>query len=193
MDKNYYYFVAQLPSLQYGEPAPYTPEEFLEQCQTMLTKRDYEELRYCTTDITVLDEYRPGKSDFLNAWVTRERTFCYTLAQLRSDRLKRNHPEEGDGLDSPRAAASAHAVFAMGNPLEAELSIDKDRWETIEAIQGNDLFSVNVIFVHLLKLKILQRHVLFNKEAGQAAFDSLYNTILQEADKASGAGTGKVS
>jgi hypothetical protein len=183
MEKNYYYFVSQLPSLQYGEEPPYTPQEFLEQCQVVITKGDFEALQYCTTDIAVLDEYRPGKFEFLNTWVSFERTFTYTLAHLRLGRLKHGHQNEREDAphDSPRTEASAHAAFAMGNPLEAELFIDKDRWGRIEGIQGNSLFGINVIFAHLLKLELMQRRARFQKEAGQAHFDSLYRTILQEA------------
>jgi hypothetical protein len=186
VDKNYYYLVSQLPSLQYGEKAPYTPDEFLEQCKTVFSKQDYEALQYCTMDMSILEDAPKTHSPFINAWVARERTLRYTLANLRSAKLKRGDEEniEEAPHDVPRAEAAAHAAFAMSNPLEAELFLDEGRWESIEAMQGYDSFTAEVIFAYILKLTLMQRRFLFNQEDGLAGYKALYASIMQGAVKA---------
>jgi hypothetical protein len=192
VDKNYYYLISQLPSLQYGEEAPYTLDEFLEQCKEWLSKSDYEGLQYCTLDIHVLDGAPLTKWDFINTWVARERTMRYALSHLRSVNLKRDDDEEQTKAphESPRTEAGAHAAFAMGNPLEAEIYLDKNRWENIESMQGNDLFSINIIFAHVLKLTLMQRWFLFNQKDGLAGYKALYTSILQGANRVSGSEKG---
>ncbi|GMO25697.1 MAG: hypothetical protein Ta2F_01070 [Termitinemataceae bacterium] len=183
--KSYYFLVSQLPWLQYGEPAPYTPQEFLEQCECALTKNDFEILQYCTMDMSVLDEAVHTESHLVNTWIARERTLRYSLTQLRSIKLKRGRHDDHMDVphDSPRAEAVANAAFAMNNPLKAELMMDKSRWETVDALLGGELFTVNVIFAHMIKLILMQRRVLFKEEEGQAEFDALYASIAQEANK----------
>ncbi|MDR0877955.1 MAG: hypothetical protein LBN21_07870 [Treponema sp.] len=185
MDKNYYYLISQLPSLQYGEKAPYTPDEFLEQCKEMLSKSDYDGLKYCTLDIDVLDGAPLTQWDFINTWVARERTMRYALSHLRSVNLKRDDDEEQLEAphESPRTEAGAHVAFAMGDPLEAEIYLDKNRWENIESIQGHDNFGINVIFAHVLKLKLMQRRLSFIPDEGLAEYKALYASILQGAGK----------
>ncbi|GMO50690.1 MAG: hypothetical protein Ta2G_08350 [Termitinemataceae bacterium] len=183
--KSYYYLIAQLPWLQYGEPAPYTPDEFLEQCEGILSKNDYEILQYCTMDVSILDAAPHTNCHLLNTWVARERTLRYNLAQLRSVKLKRGRQDEHTEAphDSPRAEAVANAAFAMNNPLKAELMMDKGRWETVDALQSGGIFSIDAIFAHMLKLRLMQRRAYFEEEEGQAEFDALYTSISQEADK----------
>ncbi|MDR0877929.1 MAG: hypothetical protein LBN21_07735 [Treponema sp.] len=184
MDKKYYYLIAQLPSLQYGEKAPYTPDEFREQCKAVLSKHDYAVLHYCTMDMSILEDAPKTNSVFINAWVARECTLGYTLSHLRAAKLKRGDDENPEELphDVPRAEAAAHAAFAMGNPLEAELFLDEGRWEAIEAMQGYKPFSADVIFAHALKLLLMQRRFSFNPEEGLEAYTALYTSILQRAE-----------
>jgi hypothetical protein len=183
-NKSYYYLIAQLPWLKYGDPVPYTPNEFLEQCETVLTKTDFEILQYCTLDMAVLDAAPHTNCHLLNTWIARERTLRYNLSQLRSARLKRSRKEDQMEVphDSPRAEAAANAAFAMNNPLQAELMMDKGRWETVEALQSSDIFSIDTIFAHLLKLRLMQRRILFNAVEGQVEFDALYASISVQAN-----------
>ncbi|GMO41103.1 MAG: hypothetical protein Ta2B_20850 [Termitinemataceae bacterium] len=184
-NKSYYYLISQLPWLKYGETAPYTPNDFLEQCEVTLSKNDFEILQYCTLDMSVLDEAQHTQSHLVNTWIARERTLRYCLTQLRSVKLHRGrHEDQADPPhDSPRAEAVANAAFAMNNPLKAELMMDKSRWDTVDALLGGENFTVNVIFAHMLKLRLMQRRVLFNEAEGLAEFDALYAAISQEANK----------
>jgi hypothetical protein len=151
----------------------------------MLSKSDYDGLKYCTLDIDVLDGAPLTKWDFINTWVARERTMRYALSHLRSVNLKRDDDEEQLEAphESPRTEAGAHVAFAMSDPLEAEIYLDKNRWENIESMQGHDFFDINIIFAHVLKLKLMQRRLTFTCEEGLPEYKALYASILQGAGK----------
>jgi hypothetical protein len=71
----------------------------------------------------------------------------------------------------------------MGNPLDAELFLDKGRWEAIEAMEGSELFTIDVICAHILKLMLMQRRFSFKEDVGFAEYKTLYAAILEGANK----------
>jgi hypothetical protein len=77
------------------------------------------------------------------------------------------------------AAATAKAAVAMTSPLEAELFLDKARWDAIEAFQGLDYFNRNTIYAYLLKLLLMERRSLFKTEEGFAEYKGLYASIME--------------
>jgi hypothetical protein len=110
------------------------------------------------------------------------------LARFRSVQLKR----EGGGasVDPPDypadAAALAKAALAMDSPLEAELFLDKGRWDFIESQQGLDYFGRNTVYAYLLKLFILERRSLFRAEEGFTEYKGLYAAIMEAAPNVEG-------
>jgi hypothetical protein len=80
--------------------------------------------------------------------------------------------------DSPGIAALAKNAAALESPLEAELYIDKARWDAIENLQGIGYFDSNVVFAYLLKLLLLERRALFKAEEGFAEYKRIYASIL---------------
>jgi hypothetical protein len=80
-----------------------------------------------------------------------------------------------------QAAAAARAALGFESPLEAELFLDKSRWDTIESLQGIDYFSRNTIFGYLLKLLLLERRSLFRAEEGFVEYKGLYASVMEAA------------
>ena len=177
---NYYYFIASLPYLSYGDTPPISSEEFREQCKGFLNKNDINLTRYCSYDPKLaVETVGSTGSAFLDFILMRERTLALTLANLRAAKL--NRPSLGElAHDMPRAEAMAKAVFEMEDPLEAELSMDRDRWAVLEEVVGIDLFGVNTVFAYLLKLQLLERKQRFNFPKGSAEYRKIYETILNE-------------
>jgi hypothetical protein len=177
---NYYYFIATLPHLFYGENPPVSSREFLEQCGNFLTSYDASLLQYCSYDpkITVETQESTG-SPFIDFFLHRERTLILTLASLRAAGLKRSLQGEAPH-DMPRSESIAKAVFDMDNPLEAEITIDKDRWSFLDDTIGVDLFSVDNAYAYFLKLQLLERRQRFNDQKGLAEYRTIYETILNE-------------
>jgi hypothetical protein len=167
------------------------PEAFKSLCDYQLESADRVLLDYCT-----LDGGEGGKegfpsdgsaelipSDFINGWRSWERALRLHLARLRFQRLK---PEGGAAPASPpegmaQAAAVAKAALAIESPLEAELFLDKSRWDTIEALQGTDYFSRDTIFGYFLKLLLMERRSFFKTEEGFAEYQGLYASIMEAA------------
>ena len=178
--RNYYYFAATLPSLNYGDVPPLSSKEFREQCSDLLHPDDAELLKYCYYDPKLaVETVKPTGSDFIDLLMLRERVLILNLAFIRAARLKR--PSPGDPPhDVPRAEARGKAAFEMDDPLEATIYIDQGRWGALDDMVGLNLFGVNNIFAYLLKLQLLERRQSFKAETGEANYKILYDSILNE-------------
>ncbi|MDR1971531.1 MAG: DUF2764 domain-containing protein [Treponema sp.] len=184
---SYYYFVAQLPALVYGQEPPMDSSAFRELARTQMSAEDGALLE--GLDLSGNPGQAPSGCDFIDAWRDWERALRLNLARIRSQRLKREAP--GDPPVVPAAASSAaqQAAAIPDSPLEAELFLDRARWAAIEEFQGIPYFSRNTVYAYLLKLLILERHGSFKAETGFAEYKSLYASILERAQ--SGAGESK--
>ena len=179
-NRNYYYFVATLPSISYGDKPPISSEDFREQCKGLLNPDDVEFLKYCYYDPKLaVETVQPTGSDFIDLLMLRERVLVLNLAFIRAAKLKRPSPEDPPH-DVPRAEARGKTAFEMEDPLEATIYIDEGRWGALEDMTGLNLFGVNNIFAYLLKLQLLERRQLFEAEKGAANYKGLYDTILNE-------------
>ena len=103
------------------------------------------------------------------------------LAKSRAQKLKR----EGDAAVEPPvlpndAAVAAKNAVAMESPLEAELSLDKARWDAIENFKGLETFSENAMYAYMLKLLLMERRMAFNTDEGYTEYKALYAAILGE-------------
>ena len=178
--RNYYYFVASLPSISYDDKPPISSDEFREQCLALLKPDDAALIRFCRYDpLLAVETTAATGSDFIDLLMARERTLILNLAYLRAAALKR--PSPGDPPhDVPRAEAVAKAAFEMTDPFDAALYIDRSRWGALNDMVGIDLFGVNNIYAFLMKLQLLERRQLFNAEKGAAEYRNRYDSILHE-------------
>jgi hypothetical protein len=177
---NYYYFIATLPHLFYGENPPVSSQDFLEQCRNFLTPEDTELLHYCTYNPRfAIENQESTGSHFIDFFLQRERALILNIASLRAAALKRSLQGEAPH-DMPRSESIAKVVFDMDNPLEAEMTIDKDRWSFLDDTVGVDLFSVDNAYAYFLKLQLLERKQRFNDQKGLAEYRNTYETILNE-------------
>ena len=176
----YYYFVASLIHVNYGDKPPISSEDFRVQCNNLLSTKDAALIRYCYFDPKLaVETVHPTGSDFIDMLMLRERVLNLNLAFLRAARLRRSSPGDPPH-DVPRAEALAKAVIEIDDPLEAALTIDRARWGALDEMVGYDNFSVNTIFAYLMKLQLLERKERFDAEKGAAEHRRLYDTILKE-------------
>jgi hypothetical protein len=114
----------------------------------------------------------------LDNWEEWEGALRLNLARLRAQHLKR----EGAAPDAPGypadAVHAAKAACAMDSPLEAELFLDKTRWDAIERLRGLDNFGSDFIFAYLLKLLLMERKTSFKTEKGFMEYKTLYAAIV---------------
>ena len=177
---NYYYFVASLPHLNYGDNPPMGSEEFKEKCKGFLSKQDAALIQYCSYDPKLaIETVKSTGSAFIDFILLRERIVNLSLVRLRAVRLNRQTGEDVPH-DMPRAEAMAKTAFEMDNPLEAELSMDRARWGILDEMVGVNIFGANTIFAYLLKLQLLERKQRFDSVKGAAEYRNIYDTVLNE-------------
>ena len=179
--RNYYYFVATLPSINYGDIPPKSSVEFLEECNYMLNPKDAALLPYCRYDPKLaVETLEPTGSDFIDLLMLRERVLALNLAFFRAAGLKRNAPEDPP-QDMPRTVAVARAASEMDDPLRAALFIDQARWGALDTMTAlDDMFGVDNIFLHLLRLQLLERHQRLLPGMGREMYRECRNAILNE-------------
>jgi len=69
----------------------------------------------------------------------------------------------------------------MDDPLAAKLYIDQARWGALETMLGTDnMFGVENVFAHLLKLQLLERYQRLVPETGAEKYRERYDAILDE-------------
>ena len=121
-------------------------------------------------------------SEFVNKWKEWERVLRLNLAKNRAQKLKR---EGGFPADVPQdpfdAAGAARAAVAFESPLEAEIFLDRARWDIIESLQGLNIFCETAIYAYMLKLLLMERRAAFNIEEGFTEYKGLYAAILGES------------
>jgi hypothetical protein len=182
----YYYLVAQLPSLIYGQEPPMSSARFLDLAQGLLSAGDGALLGKLSLD--------PGPSlipqatgcGFIDQWRDWERSLRLNLARLRALRLKREATADPPLVPADAAGAAQQALALSESPLEAEALLDKARWSAIERFQGTTYFDRNTVFAYLLKLLILERSASFKTETGFAEYKSLYASILERVRPGAG-------
>jgi hypothetical protein len=157
---------------------------FRELCASSLSKEDAALLPYCKLGLSK-EEVKSTSSNFINGWRKREQTLVLNLAQMRALKLKRDVPADVSH-DSAESEALARAAFALDDPLEAELLLDKGRWDAIESLVGTDYFGVNTVYAYLLKLLLVERRSAFKTEEGFAEYKTLYAGIIERAPRANG-------
>jgi hypothetical protein len=184
----YYYLVAQLPYLIYGQGVPMSSGAFKALAREKLDPADAALLDFCVLDPADAPDIASG---FLGRWLEWERALRFNLGRYRAQKLKRDFP-----FDPPSypvdAVSAAKAALALDSPLEAELSLEKARWAAIESFEGHDYFSRDRVYAYLLKLLLLERHGLFRAEEGFAEYRNIYASIMNAASLEA-AGLGAIS
>ena len=177
---SYYYLVAQLPYLTYGQTPPMPPQAFKEMVRPMLTSEDSAFLDMVS--LAFVEGAPACGSDFIDGWRDWERTLRLNLARNRAVKAKREGAATAEPPALPvDAAAVATRAVAEESPLEAEITLDKARWSAIDSLLGYEYFDRNTVFAYLLKLLILQRRASFQTETGFSEYKSLYAAILDGA------------
>ena len=188
----YYYLVAQLPYLLYGQQPPMSSEAFKELCSRWLSKADAAILDQVSLDplprllteeegdVSYAEKAPSSGCRFIDKWREWERTLRLDLAKRRSVKLGWEQSAAEISLLDDIVTAAQKALETAESPLEAETILDKARWHAIEELQGMDYFSRNTIFAYMLKLLILERHTSFQVETGFSEYKSLYASIMEK-------------
>jgi len=188
---SYYYLMAQLPSLLFEQKPPMSSEDFKTLAESLLNEADATLLGHLSIDPfpqadgnSANTEIAPSTGcSFIDGWREWERAFRLNLAKHRAAHLKRENTGavEPPFVPADAAAAAAKAVAGENSPLDAEIHIDRARWNAIENLEGNVYFHRNNIFAYYLKLLLLERRQAFNTDRGFSEYKSLYSEIIEKS------------
>ncbi len=172
----YYYLIAALPILTLDAEPPLSTGEFTELCRQQLTEEDF--VKFSLASGCRL-------SAEFEAWNTALKN---ELVKLRASRLGFDADESlKEGGIYAGLSELAREVFNQENPLEAELLLDKMRWNKISDLEALEYFSAEKLAAYLLKLKLLERKALFTREDGNENYMQIYENAagsrLSESEK----------
>jgi len=189
--------MAQLPFLTYEQKPHISSDAFKSLAQSLMDKEDVRLMEYLSLDpapqstgeVPSYTEASPSTGcDFIDGWREWERTLRLNLAKYRAIQTKRENTSalEPPFMPADAVAAATKAVTGDSSPLDAEILIDKARWNAIDTLAGNDYFSRNSVYAYFLKLLLIERRQAFNTDKGFSEYKSLYAEIIKSAHNSLG-------
>jgi len=157
----YWYFSATLPGLLFGAPSPFSDKEFLSWCKRLMSGRDYDEVSRAVESFMAKEPFSAQRSKFLRNFIAWERTLRNELSRGRT----------------------AAACYAVEDPYQAELFLERERWNAIERMSSLSSFDVDFLIAYRLKLAINERLERLNAKSGSAGYQHLYSDILGRASR----------
>jgi hypothetical protein len=180
----YYYLIASLPSLFFGQAVPLEPAELLARAKGQLDADDFGLLESITLSANEDSERLTARYPEARAYYGWERRARWELASARAAR--RGVPFDRAAPDAPfevtRSARDAvDAVMRADNPLEGELAFERARWAYLERIKNAHYFDMEWLVAYALQALSLSRIARFDAEAGRARYDATYGAVLESA------------
>ena len=166
---SYYYLVASLPMLFFGDPPPFPAATLRERCANVLRPEDR----------PLLDAALEGRTDgagpFLAEWRAREIQLRNAVARARAARAGVDpapwlRAHTGYDLATERTVADA---FAKSDPLEREHELDRHRWQTAAELARADAFGLAAVLAFAAQLRIAERRDALRPEEGLRIADEL--------------------
>jgi hypothetical protein len=177
---SYYYFAATLPTPQMGAPAPMTSAEYIQRCARSLGHRDLDLVSAAV--LVSAPEGPPAAtrpSALLRRYYAWERGVRNELVRLRARPLARSpEPWLREAAHDDAAVRIAQTVFGAGSPLEAELVLERERWNHIRSLGSLHIFDREALAAYRLALQILERLALLRQTEGEAHYRETYAAIL---------------
>jgi hypothetical protein len=182
----YYYLASTLLTPVFGQKPPVSFEDFKETCSRLAAAEDGAKLETLSLVPPVRQAGASATTfEFQERFWKRETVLRNEIAKQRAERLSRK--DEGQVRETEdwdnEAQASARRALSAEDPLQAELSLEKDRWDWIEAQSAGHRFDSEALAAYGLKILILERLSRFSEEAGMERYESMYRTILSGSDK----------
>jgi hypothetical protein len=157
--------------------------EFLDACAARMDAGDYGRLIY--TQLYVEPGYRP-RTAAQKQWYELELALRNALARVRAAALNRDAEESvrrtTDGRDpgeDPAVVGVVREAYSQESPLRQEERLLQYRWELLEQMAVGHFFDLDALVIYYLKLKILERRAVFDREAGENAFDTTYRGVQE--------------
>ncbi|MBP7275829.1 MAG: DUF2764 family protein [Kiritimatiellae bacterium] len=160
----YTYLVASLPTLTFGEPPPWSPEDFLFRLDGVLGERERAQVA------AILEDRPVSGSAFADGWQARETQLRNAVARHRAAALN----VDVRGTQRPHAGYDGYVAEMVTNslartpPLERAVELDRCRWHVAEDLARRDSFGISTVLAFAVKLRIAQRWAAMSDETGRA-------------------------
>lgn len=185
MGQNYYYFAASLPMVFFESPAPFSVEEFLLECERLLSPEDFEKISALlapqgmnedfVADIASQMKANPQLADqTFYKTVSFLKRFQNETAFFRAQRANKDPQKylRGEYYSDPALLAVIQEAAKTDNPLETEKELDRARWQILDDLVSAHSFDFESILVYGLKLKILNKYKQINSPVGRETLES---------------------
>jgi len=164
--------------IHFGDKPPMSIEDFLRNCQRLLSRDDYACIEKLLTKSN--PNYIP-KNAFYHKCVKFEHCFRTELTCFRADRAGK---DPMDFVSERECNPFIIDVIAQAaeeeNLLEAERILDRYKWQVLDdLLQGHHL-DFECILVYGLKLQILERHNKINSLEGEKKYKELRKKHIKE-------------
>lgn len=169
---SYYYVIASLPMLFFGEPPPFSAAQWRRQLRGVLSEPDLAKV-----EAFLEDRPLPG-NPFYDRWQVKLTQLHNAIARARAARLGVDvHPylKEHPGFDVALQNAVTNA-FTKENPLEREMELDRCRWQIAEELAWPTPFGLERLFAFAIQLRIAERWAALREEAGQQVVEEFVRT-----------------
>lgn len=166
----YYYLISSLPMLKADGEMPFSYNRFLQTCQGALNDSTYAFLE----NLTLSSAEGPCVSD----WSRFYTTFKEELTFQRNVRFgkKVTPPSDRDeNISKLITAALCHK-----NPLAAEEMLLALQFEKLDELIGLHYFDEYALIGYALKLKLLERKTIFDKQIGKTEFNTIVDKLEQQ-------------
>lgn len=170
--REYYYLIASLPMLEFGMKMPISCGDFLKRSRGQLSPADMGIIERIKTDPF---EDTEDPSPTLKEWKRFDRALRNEIVRHRAVRTGKDPLEHirGENYPDPFVSGFAHWAVHEDSPIEAELYLDRVRWEKIEELEKGHYFDIDFLVAYALKLQILERWSRINSEGGMEALQAL--------------------
>ena len=175
-----YYLISQLPSLDGisdSATLPISWDKFSELCSRFLGKKAMAELE----KISLIPSrcYEKSSSELINQWNDGERRLRLALAKIRADKMKKSFDADIQGFPV-WIVQTARTAVEIESPMEAEKYLNRCRLDFLEGLRPMDSFSDEFIYYYAIKLKTIERIRKFDTVSGEAAYRSIYDSIMNK-------------
>jgi len=155
----YYYLVATLPYLVFGEKPPISKKAFLAECEKWLSEKEIKIFSSAGADY---DDISENDTPFVLGWKEFNTRLCNELASSRG--------AEEAALSGMPGSSEVKKILEKENPLIMEKALEEIRWEYIEGKSRGFFFDFDALLAYFLKLGILERLAEFDKDEGEKYF-----------------------
>lgn len=163
--------------LSYEDDAFYTSDDLLAICENHLNRKDKEHLlsAYRYFDVVRGSDGLSGNLFHFARW---EMCVRRTLARMRAQKLGWEFDEEQPEVDADAERVARDAI-SQESPLEAEMILQRARWEKLDGLSVGHYFDIDWLVVYMLKLLVLERNGKMTKEEGAERFNDFYSRMVE--------------